>query len=156
STLDVLPTICDYAGVAGPAVMRGESLREVIDKPETAGHEFVVSEMAGGGTGGLGRSFMVRTKQHKYMMFPAAPQTEMLFDLQADPGEMKNLAGQATLAAELERHRRLLAQWNRATDEDKHPVQPSPKAAKLKAGRKPQPAGKAKRGLSVPESARKQ
>ena len=149
-----IPTICDYAGVAGPAVMRGESLREVIDKPETAGHEFVVSEMAGGGTGGLGRSFMVRTKQYKYMMFPATPQTEMLFDLQADPGEMKNLAGQTTLAAELERHRRLLAQWNKSTEEDKHPVQPIAKAAKLKAGRKQQPAGKAKRGLSVPEPAK--
>ena len=154
STLDVLPTICDYAGVAGPPVMRGESLRELIDEPEKAGREFVVSEMAGGGTGGSGRSFMVRTKQYKYMVFPGVPQAEMLFDLQADPGEMKNLAGQATLAAELERHRRLLAQWNKSTEEDKHPVQPIAKAAKLKAGRKQQPAGKAKRGLSVPEPAK--
>ena len=101
STLDVLPTICDYAGVAGPAVMRGESLRQVIEKPETAGHEFVVSEMAGGGAGGLGRSFMVRTRQYKYMVFPGAERSEMLFDLQADPGEMKNLAGEATLAARI-------------------------------------------------------
>ncbi len=80
----------------------------------------------------------------------------MLFDLQADPGEMKNLAGQAALAAELERHRRLLAQWNKSTEEDRHPVQPSPKAAKPKAGRKQQPAGKAQRGLAGPESADKQ
>ncbi|MBN2269033.1 MAG: hypothetical protein JXN61_00365 [Sedimentisphaerales bacterium] len=33
STLDVLPTICDYAGVKGPAVMRGRSRREVIERP---------------------------------------------------------------------------------------------------------------------------
>ena len=33
SALDVLPTICDYAGIKGPAVMRGKGLRSVIDKP---------------------------------------------------------------------------------------------------------------------------
>lgn len=140
STLDVLPTICDYAGVAGPAVMRGASLRTVIEKPETAGHEFVVSEMAGGGTG-LGRSFMVRTKQFKYMVFPGAERGEMLFDLQADPGEMKNLSGEASRASELKRHRELLAQWNKATEEATYPVQPSPKVAKPKARRKQLPSG---------------
>lgn len=144
STLDVLPTICDYAGIAGPAIMRGASLRAVIEKPDAAGHEFVVSEMAGGGAGGFGRSFMVRTKQYKYMVFPGAERAEMLFDLPADPGEMKNLAGEAALAAELERHRGLLAQWSRTTEENKYPVQPSPKAAKPKAGRKQRPAGKLK------------
>jgi len=142
STLDVLPTICDYAGVAGPVGMRGESLRQVIEKPETAGHPFVVSEMAGGGTGGAGRSFLVRTERYKYMTFPGAPRAEMLFDLRADPGEMKNLAGQAALAVELQRHRELLAQWNQTTEEDKHPVQPSSQAANPKAGRKRQPAEK--------------
>jgi arylsulfatase A-like enzyme len=49
STLDVLPTICDYAGIQAPPAMRGGSLREVIEKPEQPGHEFVVSEMAGFG-----------------------------------------------------------------------------------------------------------
>ncbi len=153
STLDVLPTICDYAGVAGPAVVRGESLRQVIEKPETAGHEFVVSEMAGGGAG---RSFMVRTKQYKYMVFPGAARSEMLFDLLADAGEMKNLASEATLAAELERHRGLLAQWNKTTEEDKCPVRPTPKVAKPKAGRKQQATGKIKRGLQTPKARAKQ
>jgi len=49
SALDVLPTICDYAG-----------------KPQKPGQEFVVSEMAIGSE----RSFMVRTKRYKYMVFP--------------------------------------------------------------------------------------
>ncbi len=79
---------------------------------------------------------MVRTKQYKYMVFPGAERSEMLFDLPADPGEMKNLAGEATLAGELERHRELLAQWNKTTEEDKYPVRPSPKVAKPKARRK--------------------
>ncbi len=135
SALDVLPTICDYAGVQPPPKMRGQSLRAVIEKPQTPGREFVVSEMAGSGAG---RSFMVRTGRYKYMFFPSAggERTELLFDLQSDPREMKNLAAEASRAAELERHRRLLAEWRKTTEEDKSPVSPNPKAARKKAKRR--------------------
>jgi glucosamine-6-phosphate deaminase len=131
SGLDVLPTICDYAGVRGPAVMRGQSLRPIIENPQQPGHEFVVSEMANGPA----RSFMVRTKKYKYMVFPerARLTSEMLFDLQADPGEMKNLAAQPARATEMERHRTLLADWNKLTEEACHPVQPAPQAQATKA-----------------------
>jgi len=126
SGLDVLPTICDYAGVRGPAVMRGQSLRAIIEKPDQSGHEYVVSEMANG----RARSFMVRTKKYKYMVFPTpnGPKQEMFFDLQADPGEMKNLAAEPARATEIERHRRLLADWNKLTEEADHPIQPAPQA----------------------------
>jgi arylsulfatase A-like enzyme len=130
STLDVLPTICDYAGVEPPPHMRGESLRAVIEKPDAPGHEFVVSEMAGGQGGS--RAFMIRTKKYKYVVFPAtgaAERGEMLFDMESDPGEMKNLAADAALASELERHRKLLDQWKKTTEEDKYPVKPNPVAA---------------------------
>jgi arylsulfatase A-like enzyme len=127
TALDVLPTICDYAGVKAPDVVRGRSLRPVIDKPLSPGHDFVVSEMAIGG-GGAGRSFMVRTKQYKYMVFPGATKAEMLLDMEADPGEMKNLAGQADLAAELDRHRQLLSDWCKLTEVQKYPVLPNPVA----------------------------
>lgn len=128
STLDVLPTICDYAGVKPPAVVRGQSLRPVIEHPDLPGHECVVSEMCQAGQ----RSFMVRTARFKYSVFPAAgaaPQ-ELLFDMEADPGEMKNLAGEPSLEAERERGRRLLAQWKAATEEEKHPPQQAKKAKK--------------------------
>jgi len=135
SALDVLPTICDYAGVKGPALMRGESLRPIIESPRRPGHEYVVSEMASGPA----RSFMVRTRKYKYMVFPDTNgrKREMLFDLQADPGEMKNLAGQTAFTTEMERHRTLLAGWNKLTEEDKYPILPSPKAQRRKQ-QKPQ------------------
>ena len=132
STLDVLPTICDYAGVQPPALMRGQSLREVIEKPDQPGHDFVVSEMAAGAANSRGRSFMVRTKKYKYMIFPGVERVEMLFDLQADPGETKNLAGEAVMALELDRHRQLLAGWKETTEENKYPVQPNPTTPKKK------------------------
>jgi arylsulfatase A-like enzyme len=126
STLDVLPTICDYAGVRGPVVMRGQSLRSVIEKPQQPGHEYVVTEITKGPT----RNFMVRTKRYKYMVFPGTERhrLEMFFDMETDPDEMKNLAGQPAVATELDRHRKLLAEWNALTEEADHPVRRDPKA----------------------------
>ena len=137
STLDVLPTICDYAGIKIPNQVRGASLRGVIEDPKRPGHECVVSEMAFGGPGnppGPGRSFMVRTAKYKYMIFSslAAHPIEALFDMDADPGETKNLAAEPAMASVLARHRELLAAWKKTTLEDKYPVRPprQPRAAK--------------------------
>jgi len=134
SALDVLPTICDYAGVKISSVMRGQSLRLIIENPQQPGHEYIVSEMASG----MARSFMVRTKRYKYMVFPgtAGQKLEMLFDMLADPGEMKNLAGQTAFAGEIERHRKLLADWNKLTEENKYLIKPSPKSQRKKTQRK--------------------
>jgi arylsulfatase A-like enzyme len=134
STLDMLPTICDYAGVQGPGVMRGRSLREFIEEPQRAGHEYVVSEMANG----RARSFMVRTKRYKYMVFPGpgGRKLEMFFDMQADPGEMQNLAGQTAFGAEIKRHRKMLAEWNELTDEGKDPIRPAPRRRGRRTGRR--------------------
>jgi hypothetical protein len=60
----------------------------------------------------------------------------MLFDMQADPGEMKNLAGQPAFTSEIERHRKLLVQWNKLTEEDKHPIKPGPKRRRSKTQQK--------------------
>ncbi|OGV70865.1 MAG: hypothetical protein A2283_14140 [Lentisphaerae bacterium RIFOXYA12_FULL_48_11] len=118
TTTDVLPTICDYAGLKPPEKMRGESLRTVIEQPGTLGREYVVSEMCRDGK----RNFMVRTKQYKYMSFPDNTPSEMFFDLNADPGEMKNLVGQDTQVGEIERHRKLLAKWREETEESQYKV----------------------------------
>jgi choline-sulfatase len=131
STLDVLPTLCDYAGIQAPRDARGQSLRPVIENPKLPGHEFVVSERV---LPRDPRSFMVRTAQYKYVVFPAADgqRPEMLFDLKADPGEQRNLAAQPNLAAELARHRRLLEQWNQTTAESKSPPPPRSKPQRRK------------------------
>lgn len=130
STLDVLPTLCDYAGLQPPASMRGESLRGLIDDPSRPGHEFVASEMA---TVARDRSFMIRTARYKYMTMAGNGGVEALFDLQSDPGEMKNLAGDKALRSELLRHRQLLSQWKATTDESKYPVSADPKPQRRKA-----------------------
>ncbi len=68
-------------------------------------------------------------------MPPRAQPSEMLFDLQSDPGEMKNLGGDTAMAGELQRHRQLLAAWKATTEEGKYPVPSSPQPEKRKAKR---------------------
>jgi arylsulfatase A-like enzyme len=66
-------------------------------------------ELAGGRAGAL------RTRRHKYVRYPGES-AEMLFDLVADPGETRNLAGDPAHASVLAEHRGMLAQWESGLD----------------------------------------
>ncbi len=135
STVDVLPTICDYAGIKPPENVRGQSLRPIIENPAAPWRSFVVSEIAH--TPALGRSFMVRTDRYKYMAMAVqgGKPLEMLFDMKADPDELKNLASDPNLAETLKEHRALLEQWKQVTEESKCPVLPNPQAQRPRAQR---------------------
>jgi hypothetical protein len=52
------------------------------------------------------------------MAFTDGTRPEVLFDIQNDPGETKNLAYQADYSADLTHHRRLLQEWIAQTDDD--------------------------------------
>ena len=129
STVDVLPTICDYAGIKPPADVRGQSLRPIIEDPNAPWRDYVVSEMAH--TPAIGRSFMVRTPRYKYIRLarPNSAPVELLFDMENDPAELTNLAEKTKMQPVLEEHRRILEKWREATGEKTSPVQPSPKSA---------------------------
>jgi arylsulfatase A-like enzyme len=60
----------------------------------------------------------VRDSRWKYTKYVSnTPPEEELYDLQADPLEERNLAGEATGAAELKRLRGRHAAWLKAMDE---------------------------------------
>lgn len=114
--LDLLPTFCDYAGAAAPKDLLGLSFRPQTSEKglaaEAKQHEYVVSEM-GADDEPAGR--MVRSRQYKYIVFKEGANREMLFDMQNDPGEMKNIAADAKHADALAKHRQMLDQWCQAT-----------------------------------------
>ena len=130
STVDVLPTICDYAGISPPADVRGQSLRPIVENPKAPWRDYVVSEIAHAPA--IGRSFMVRTAQYKYIRLAQANRNpvELLFDMKSDPAELKNLAGNTDMQGVLQEHRRILEQWRESTGEKTSPVQPAPKSAR--------------------------
>ena len=107
SGLDVLPTLCDWAGVEFPAPT-GITLRPLIENPEQAGRPFVVSQLHSDPDNLEMQGRMLRTQRYKYVAFSQGQNPQMFFDLEHDPGETHNLAYTADSRAELTQHRALL------------------------------------------------
>jgi glucosamine-6-phosphate deaminase len=121
--LDLYPTFCDFAGVEAPSELPGLSLRPLLEGREPdRWREFVAVETwFGQCIGGLGtHGRMVRTARHKYVLYSWGKYREQLFDLVSDSGEMRNLAVQADCNDVLARHRELLSDWLRITDDQYH------------------------------------
>ena len=83
--LDLIPTICDYAGIDPPADLTGLSFRALAEgkKPQSwRDHLWIESEFG----------YMVEGERYKYMLYDSGADREQLIDLEKDPGEMKNMA----------------------------------------------------------------
>ncbi len=106
---DLYATIADYAGAELPDAMTGISLRPVaegrtLEKP----HNYIVAEHE---KWHGPRRRMIRTKRYKYCIYEDGGQTEQLFDMQTDPGEMVNLVQSAAYGDALKEHRKLCMQY---------------------------------------------
>jgi arylsulfatase A-like enzyme len=127
SSLDIYPTLLDLAGTAAPPQLMGKSLRPILADPAATIRDHVVSECVAPPEQGLGTGHrMVRTDRYKYMLSDI--DEEAFFDLQVDPYELANRVADATLRAELERHRRLLRDWSTAVGEKRVKGTASPNA----------------------------
>ena len=118
--LDLLPTLCDYAGIDPPPDLPGGSLRPLIEgRSDTAWRDALIVEtwpFQGDPYRTLGR--MVRTDGWKYAVYSWGRYREQLLDLTADPGEMVNLAVDARYRAVLQRHRDLLQAYCQETGDE--------------------------------------
>lgn len=104
SGVDLLPTVCDYAGIDPPEQVRGMSTRPFVEGREVAWRDFAFVE-----SNYWGRALIF--DRYKYVceyiphgdendLLPPGPDPsriglEQLFDLQADPAETRNLAYEA-------------------------------------------------------------
>ena len=108
--LDLLPTLCDYAGIETPEGRPGHSVRPLAEgKPVNNWRECIAVESH------YGR--MVRTDRFKYCIHDSGQHAESLIDLRNDPGEMKNLAGVEKYQDVLNTHRGLLRGWVESIDD---------------------------------------
>lgn len=102
--LDLLPTLCDYAGIPIPEGLYGRSLRPLADGQDVKEwRDFVVSETENGR--------MLRTGRFKYSIYDSGAHREHLVDLEKDQGEMNNLAEDPAYKDALNTHRDLLQRW---------------------------------------------
>jgi len=116
--VDLMPTLCDFAGIAPPPGLPGRSLRPyALGKASDKGPACIVSSnhmvqcepVDGVLLKPQGR--MVRSQRYKYCLYDAGQRRESLVDMEKDPGEMVNLAAQAEHRDTLLAHRKLLGDF---------------------------------------------
>jgi arylsulfatase A-like enzyme len=120
--IDLMPTLTDWAGVPAPEGLPGLSLKDAaLGRGGGESRKFVVvsnrmiqgAEVDGRVPKPEGR--MLCGQRYKYTIYSEGRQPEALVDLENDPGEMRNLAGEARFRKALEEHRGMLAEWCRRT-----------------------------------------
>ena len=93
STLDLVPLFYNACGARPPDTLQGEDVRPIFDDTSTKIRSEVFSEIGG--------RMMVRTEEHKYAHYTDG--SAELYDLETDPNELINLAGN-TNYSETENH----------------------------------------------------
>jgi len=109
--IDLIPTLCGLGGIDVPAHLSGVDWSGVLTSTPPADlpdHLVIETEFGtfGEPAGVMARA--VRTPRYKYMVYSQGEHREFLADMEEDPGETRNLAGDPGAVDELERHRSLL------------------------------------------------
>ena len=104
SNIDVAPTLLEIAGVPAPEEFQGRSLLEVLEKGVLRAGRRAVSELVAPNV----VAYSMRDERFKHVKVLVPELAEMLFDLESDPGESRNLLSSApsegaSLIAGLER-----------------------------------------------------
>jgi len=82
---DLIPTLCDFAGIKIPDNLTGISLKpKLTGKGKMQKRDYVFIENTVG--------YMVMDGRYKYAMFEGIGNTELLLDMKLDPLETENLA----------------------------------------------------------------
>jgi uncharacterized sulfatase len=92
-TLDLYPTLADYAGLKPPARLAGVTLRPLLEKPSAKWNRPAYTQVrrnAGNGNSFFGRS--VRTERWRYTEWDNGRLGVELYDHNRDPEEHQNLA----------------------------------------------------------------
>lgn len=100
--VDLAPTFLDLAGVAVPKEMQGASWKELAAGRKPAQWRTSIFAEYYKELGEVPTCYALRTTTHKLVKYPNLPEFTEVFDLTADPYEIKNLASNATLTAKLD------------------------------------------------------
>jgi arylsulfatase A-like enzyme len=109
--LDIFPTLCELTGVPAPSTIEGQSLAPAWKDPKAKVRDSLFFAY---------RNFQraVRTERWKLILYNVeGRRTTQLFNIQDDPWEMKNLAGDPAQAERIRQLTALLKDWMKKTDD---------------------------------------
>ena len=115
--VDLMPSVCDWAGAKVPSGRYGVSYRALAESgdPQKQHQPYIVTETTFFQTQGT-RGWAVRSGNYKYVLYEAGKNREMLYDMTGDRGEMRNLAVEKKYNPLIYTYRRMLREWM-----EKHP-----------------------------------
>ena len=93
--LDLVPTICDYAGINPPSDLKGKSLKQIAVEGFVKNwreHLLIESEYGP----------LIRTKRFAYARYKEGKNNEQLYDLEKDPGQTRNFLNEPEYKNDLE------------------------------------------------------
>jgi arylsulfatase A-like enzyme len=123
--LDLAPTLLELLGVPVPAHFQGRSLMRLLADPGAAWRsDWLYEYYEYPGNQDVRPCRGVRTERYKYIHYFTAPEEFELYDLEADPDEMRNLHGDPVHAALARQLAARLAELRRETG-DTYVYQPT-------------------------------
>jgi arylsulfatase A-like enzyme len=100
--IDLAPTFIDLAGLPVPKEMQGTSWKELASGHKPSGWRQSIFAEYYKELGDVPTCYAIRTNTHKLVKYPNLPEFTEVFDLTADPYEIKNLASDKALTAKLD------------------------------------------------------
>ena len=108
SHLDLYPTLAELCGVAAPENLQGQSLVPILKDPDATGRGWALTQVVRGGQGGGGKGgkavaakaaaakrffgYSLRTPRWRFTEWDEGRAGVELYDHEADPKELRNLA----------------------------------------------------------------
>lgn len=125
--VDLLPTLCDLAGLPTSERTHGRSLAPLLEGQKVPWRDYIIAEYYSKQRW-VNPIRMVRTKRWKYT--PYRKWGEELYDLQADPGELNNLAKEDAHAATKRRLSHILEDWMEKTADPFNTLSPTDRSGR--------------------------
>jgi arylsulfatase A-like enzyme len=115
---DLLPTLCEFAGLPLPNKTRGIGLKKIltgaattIDRKFVVVSDHLVQGAAVNGKIPMPEGRMIRNQQFKYWIYNEGMQRETLYDIKNDPYELVNLVNDPKYQTALKDCRAQLMEW---------------------------------------------